>query len=117
MTALQTYTHLPTEVTAIRVTRPFVAVEKAVPRAHRITTGSGAFGYFQIANPGNNYGGNAAEGDWIIRLPSATYIAVPDEKFREEYSVDADSNEPAELLTFESYTPEVDDEAGDDGRD
>lgn len=95
MTALQTYTHLPTEVQAIRVTRPFVAVEKAVPRAHRVTLGSGAFGHFQISNPGNNYGGNAGEGDWIVRFPTGTYVAVTDEKFRAEYSVEAESNDPA----------------------
>lgn len=95
MTALQTYTHLPTEVTAIRVTRPFVAVEKVVSRAHRVNTGSGAFGYFQISNPGNNFGGCASEGDWIVRFPTGTYVAVTDAKFREEYGVAADSNEPA----------------------
>lgn len=95
MTALQTYTHRPTEVTAIRVTRPFVAIEKAVSRAHRVTTGSGAFGYFQISNPGNNFGGCASEGDWILRTPSGTYVAVSDEKFREEYAVEVESNDPA----------------------
>jgi hypothetical protein len=91
---LATYTHLPTEITAIRVTRPFVNVERAVPRAHRVTTGSGAFGYFQISNPGNNFGGCASEGDWILRTPTGTYVAVTDEKFREEYSVELESDEP-----------------------
>lgn len=99
MTAkLQEYTHRPTKVTAVRVTRPFVAVEKAVPRAHRITTGSGAFAFFQISNPGNNYGGNAAEGDWILRTPSGVYVAVTDGKFREEYAVEMESDEPEILV-------------------
>lgn len=94
MSGLQEYTHLPTKVQAIRVTRPFVAVERAVPRAHRVNTPSGAFGYLQISNPGNNFGGCASEGDWIIRVPTGNYVAVSDEQFRAEYGVEAESDEP-----------------------
>lgn len=94
MSGLKTYTHLPTTVTAVRVERPFSGVERACPRAHRKSKGSGAFSHFSISNPGNNFGGNAAEGDWVVRLPNATWIALPDEKFRSEFGVEADSNEP-----------------------
>jgi hypothetical protein len=102
---MNTYTHLPTEVQAVRVTRPFTAVEKKVPRAHRVTKGSGAFAYFQLANPGNSYGGNAEEGDWIVRFPTGTYVAVTDEKFRAEYSVDVDTDAPAEFFILPEAEP------------
>lgn len=90
----KTYTHLPTTVTAVRVSRPFSAIEKMCPRAHRKMKASGAFLHFSISNPGNNFGGNAAEGDWVVRLPNATWIALPDDKFRAEFGVEAESDEP-----------------------
>ncbi|OHU64014.1 hypothetical protein [Mycobacteroides chelonae] len=88
---MKTYTHNPTEVEAIQVSRPWKGVQDAVPFAHQVKAGSGAFAFFKLSMPGSLEVQRAYEGDWIVKYPTGCYTRLTDEQFQRYYG-DGDGN-------------------------
>lgn len=89
---MNTYTHNPTEVTAIQVKKPIVNVQKKVPLAHPVKGNGGRFAYFMVTDPTDPLRPlRAHEFDWIIRHPNGVYEIQNATQFQVNYGKSDDS--------------------------
>lgn len=94
---MNTYTHNPTPVEAVQVTRPIVNVQKKVPFARAIKGNGGRFAFFLVTDPKDVLARHEAhEGDWILRHPDGRYETMTDDKFQVLYGDNDDSADAAD---------------------
>lgn len=74
-------------IMAAQVKRPYRALTYAFPRTHRHDKRSGVFDYFRLidAPEGKN---RAYDGDWIVKLPDQTLVAMSNEEFAATFGGD-----------------------------
>jgi hypothetical protein len=81
---MKTYRHLPTEVSAVQVEKPYREFKHHFPRHHEVKLPSGRISYFHVVDAPPTRS-KAFPGDWVLKLPDGSAQILSDAEFSRIY--------------------------------